>query len=597
MQHSKKFAPYDICFFICIILALPFLVWKCRFGYGAADEPFYLTLAHRLSQGDALLSEEWNLAQLSGFLLLPFYKLHDIIVGSTEGIILHFRYIYVAVQTIVCILLYLNLRKFKYGALCAVLLFYLYTPYDIMALSYNTMGLMSITLCLCLVISGHTLWAGFCYAIAVLCNPFLITIYLLYGIIYGIALILTKFTKLSTLSFTTKNIVFFTLGAAIPAFLLFVFALSRAGISEILDNLKCILNDPEHASRSLFAVIHSYAYVMLSAFKNYLIAFAIVLFIALSDRNKYRNAWLYFCMTALLSAIAVLMHLPDIQTDYNRIMFPLVTCGLTSYLLTQHKNHKIFCSLWVTGILYTFCLSWASNQGENSICMGMPVAMVGSVLLIWNFLLELRAKPTLQKEHVSSKFNSLSFTTPLTYCIAILLFLAQFGTQCYAKSVHAFWEPSVSELTTTLKGGPLDGVITTKEHADAYDTLRMELSAYDATKENHNEPVLFITASPWCYLYANRPYGTYSSWISSTYSSKAPIEVLRNRLTEYYLLHPDRIPSHVYIAKNEQWDYSFLSKLSENQGYQLFDNDPLSSYIDVYSVHETEHGYHLTRID
>lgn len=62
MIHCKKrFTAYDICFFISLAAAAIFLIWKCRYGYGAGDEPFYLTLAQRLADGDALLSQEWNL--------------------------------------------------------------------------------------------------------------------------------------------------------------------------------------------------------------------------------------------------------------------------------------------------------------------------------------------------------------------------------------------------------------------------------------------------------------------------------------------------------------------------------------------------------
>ncbi len=615
IQFKKRFAYHDICFTASMLLALPFLIWKCRYGYGGGDEPFYLTLAQRLSQGDALLSEEWNLAQLSGFLLLPFYRIHAAVFGSTEGIILHFRYLYVIMQTLVCILLYLNLRRYRFGAVCAVVLFYLYAPYDIMALSYNTMGLMAITLCLTMTVTRQNtaryLFSGLCYAIAVLCNPYLISIYLLYLLLWMIAQISSRILKISKSSrsailFPQKPLLLFTLGAAIPAFILLLFTLSRAGLSEISENLKLILHDPEHSSRSFYSAAYSYFYVMLHSFKTFLAAWIVILFIALSDRNKYRNAWMYFCMTALLTAIAVLIHIPSVQTDYNYIMFPLTACGFTAYLLTRKKNHRLFLLLWCTGILYTFCLSWASNQGTNSVCMGMPVVLVGSVILIWEFLTEPNTYNESRTIHAQGSDGQITdnprnfpaasrrYTTPLTVCIAVLLLLSQLGAECYAKSVHAFWEPSVRELNISLTGGPLDGLLTTQEHADAYAVLLSEIENYRAGQNTQDTPVLFISSSPWCYLYAERSYGVYSSWISAVYSAHDPIDVLQERLGSYYRLHPDKIPVQVYIAKDDQWDFSFLSSLDYADCYQLFQSDPLSGRAELYHVRESLHGYHLS---
>ena len=74
-------------FLICGILIL----YKCRYGYAYSDECFYLTIPYRLTQGDRLILNEWNPAQLAGFLLYPAVSLYLRIFGSTEGIVLAFR--------------------------------------------------------------------------------------------------------------------------------------------------------------------------------------------------------------------------------------------------------------------------------------------------------------------------------------------------------------------------------------------------------------------------------------------------------------------------------------------------------------------------
>ena len=72
---------------ICMLLAEGLLIWKARYGFGSEDEPFYLTIAHRLVKGDGLISEEWHLSQLSAVLLYPIMKLYLAVAGTTEGIL------------------------------------------------------------------------------------------------------------------------------------------------------------------------------------------------------------------------------------------------------------------------------------------------------------------------------------------------------------------------------------------------------------------------------------------------------------------------------------------------------------------------------
>lgn len=598
-MKKQRILTCDLIFICALIPLLFFFIWKCRYGYGGLDEPFYLTLAQRLSMGDALLSEEWNLSQLSGILLLPFYRLHELIMGGTDGIVLHFRYIYIAVQLLTAMLVYLTLRRYRYGALCGVLVFAVYAPYDIMALSYNTFALMAMTLSLSLLSCCNRegragfLLAGFCYAVAVIANPYIILLYL-----SGVVLFLAALPLKPSIRRWGRGLLFFTLGAAAPAAFLLIFLLSRAGIGTIAENLTAILQDPEHASRSIKETLYGIWYVMRSTFGMFLAVWLLLTVLSLIDRRK-THAWMYFCMTALVTATAVMVHIPSIQTDYNYIMFPVTLCGLTAYLLTVKKDHRVFLFLWCFGMLYAFCLGCASNQGENAICMGMPAAAVGSAVLIYDFI----------KEQFALRTERKRYTTPLAAGIAVLLLFSQLGAECYAKAVHAFWEPSVSALDTKITEGPLKGVYTTKEHADDYYMLLSEIRPY---RNGSDSPVLFVSSSPWCYLYADRPYGVYSSWISTLSSSEdigAPL--LLDRLGDYYRLHPDRIPADIYIAKNDIWGSCLGGTVGWPDGYPLaawllsytnIDPSPLYPYDCaewgiLYTVTESEYGFHLSRTD
>ena len=172
---------------LCLFAAsLAFMLWKCRYGLGGSDEAFYLTVPHRLCLGDELFRDEWHLSQLSSFLTLPFVWLYRLINGSNDGIMLAARLNYVALHSLAAIVVYLRLKKFGWAALPAALVFMLFTPFDMMCLSYNTIALDALTLSG--VIAGTAgessraayAASGVLFACAVVCCPFLAAAYLIY---------------------------------------------------------------------------------------------------------------------------------------------------------------------------------------------------------------------------------------------------------------------------------------------------------------------------------------------------------------------------------------------------------------------------------
>ena len=130
---DRKQLRRDCLFLAGIIAAFFFLLWKSKYGTGAYDEPFYLTIPHRISMGDGMFSEEWNFGQFSAFLMLPVMKLYLLVKGTTEGIVLHFRYLYIVFQTVCTAVIYVNMRKRDLGWAAAWMLFII-CPYDNMAI-------------------------------------------------------------------------------------------------------------------------------------------------------------------------------------------------------------------------------------------------------------------------------------------------------------------------------------------------------------------------------------------------------------------------------------------------------------------------------
>ena len=152
----------DVAFMLIIAALTAFSIWKAPYGHVTSDEAFYLAVPYRLLQGDALLAQEWHVSQLSGLLLTPVLWLYYLLGGTSEGIILAFRYIYIAVQTLTAIYIYLSFRKDEdratINAIAAACVYLMFVPYNIMALSYNTMGICALTIAGVSIATANNKW-------------------------------------------------------------------------------------------------------------------------------------------------------------------------------------------------------------------------------------------------------------------------------------------------------------------------------------------------------------------------------------------------------------------------------------------------------
>lgn len=577
----------DFLFLAGVGLGILFLFWKSKYGTGAYDEPFYLTMPHRLVQGDGMFSEEWNFGQFSAFLMLPLMKLYLLLHGGTEGIVLHFRYFYIVFQVLCTVILYMRLRK-KELAWAAAWVFLLFTPYDIMALSYNTMGLACMTLTGALLAAAErNAWktwvaAGVLFAAAVLCNPFLAVVYFLYSAAVAAAAWARKRPvgkenegkgggeeKSGAEDVWERRGVFggkawlcITAGAAGLAFLFGITVLCGSSIGELLKNIPLLMNDPEHTSRSLVMIVKVYLQSFWKVYGWFVPVWAVFLFMSWffrKDSLKRRLAFLLLCLSA---AVSILGFLPAIQSSYNFIMVPLAVCGLGAYILTKERDEKVFAFLYIFGLLYTFMANYASNQGMHAISMAMVPADVAAVLFIGKFL-EQEAKG----EAAGRRKTGMGSVLPIA--AAVLLLAVQLGTQLYTKAVHTFWEEPVWRLDTRITEGPLKGTVTTGEKADSY---QMQLDDIK-THIRKDGPVLFATKDTWCYLYADAEYGTFSAYLSGGLSQAA------KRWQVYYEAHSEKIPYYIYIPKDESGDMGAeVSSQAEKYGYR---------------VEESENAYHL----
>lgn len=569
--RTDKYKWQDFLFIALMAGAVIFAFWKCNYGFGGDDEAFYLTIPQRFLMGDAPIKDEWHLSQLSGFLLMPFVWLYTTIMQSTEGIILVARIVYIIFHAVVSIVVYTRFRKYGYITVFASVLYFIFTPYNIMAMSYNTMGLDFVTLTgaimgtanykkkLPLIISGLT------FAAAVLCCPYLAVGYILFGICVIVHQIIKNkninFVLKSEL-FSGKTFLFFTLGVSILAVLFLVFALTRISVSEIMEYLPYLMTDPEHPTIPILTRLNAYfkyTFEFNEHFKYAVYSYAVMLVVMIVDRNRKLHRSVYLIVTTAIVIFCYVIMLPQMTyVYYNAIMFPLFFIGITSYILCDNKPRELFASLFVLGILYSFAICFSSNQYFYVIAMAISASNLASYVFLAQLIREMKTSQDNIEYAVWVKRGSFLF-------VAFMIFL-QGAFQINIKAKHCFWESGDTKvLTSQITSGPAKGIYTNPDNCNSYETICNDLSYYDNVEK---DKILFLTGRTWCYLDAYQfPFGTLSAWISGERPSSI------ERLKVYYSVNPDKIPEYIYIPKESEWDLTNLYNDASTYGYSITEND------------------------
>lgn len=569
-QRDDKYKWQDYIFIALIAGGIIFAFWKCVFGFGGNDEAFYLTVPQRFNMGDALIKDEWHLSQLSGFLLMPFVWIFTTITGSTEGIILAARVLYIIFHATVSIVIYTRIRKYGYVSVFASVLYFIYTPYDIMAMSYNTMGLDFVTLAG--VIMGTASYkkklplivSGVAFAAAVLCCPYLAAAYILYGICVLIHTFIknkeTKFILKSEL-FAGKTFLFFSIGIFALAAVFLVFALTRVSIKEIFNYLPYLMTDPEHPQIALgtrFGMYFKSIYNCHSHFKIALFSYLVMIVVMIIDRKRKSHRSIYLIVTTAIVIFCYVLLLPQLTySTYNAIMFPLIFIGITSYILCENKPKPLFASLFVPGIIYSFAICFSSNQYFYVISMVITASNIASYVFLAQLLREMKTTQDNIEYAVWVKRGSFLF-------VAFMIFL-QGAFQITVKAEHCFWESgNTSNLTAQIKNGPAKGIYTNVNNCNTYEQIYSDLQYY---KNKQEDKILFLTSKTWCYLAVDFPYGTLSAWISGEKPSSV------ERLKTYYRVNYEEIPKYIYIPKDSEWDFTNIYNDAQLSGYSVEEND------------------------
>ena len=532
----------NVVFLAVFLLTGLFLFWKCHFGFGNIDESFYLTIPYRLIQGDSLFQEEWHLSQMAGILTMPLVSAYLAIKGSTEGIILAMRYAFTAIHCLTAVFLYTRLKKISWlGALLASVSYLLYTPFGVMALSYNSMGIMFLVISSVILLTAGNgrveyVLAGLSFAAAVLCCPYLVLVYAL----YMAAIAVSYFRKRSrehlkaAAAAELRAALYVTAGAAMAALLFAVFVLSRGSLEGIIRSFPPMMDDPEHQETPPFfkTLVYLRSVFCVNAWSPCIYGALFAVGLAyLMDKKREKHRDIYICMIS--AAVLVLMYsMYRLNHFINYQMWSVNVYAVFILLITKDPQiRKLFYYVWVPGILYSVCLNMASNQSSLAITSASAVASVGSMVMIGLFLVKL--------------FEEDSGTAARKLAVGMIcgVVALQITSQTIMRYESVFWDDGMEQMEMRITDGIEKGIITSET---SYYNYYYYLEQLEQVEEYHGENVLYLSENTWFYLQGKGRMSTYSAWLSGVN------EHTLDRLAVYYDINPHKLPDAVYVSTKDE---------------------------------------------
>lgn len=600
---KRKLNIVDLAALICFIAAFVFLYIRSGYGFGIDDESLYLSVPYRLIRGDSLLTDEWHVSQLLGFVLYIPVKLYLSITGSTEGILLFFRHLFVIVQAVVSAMVYLVLRKNGKSALFAMLIFMLHVHMTYFVVNYYTVTILSAEIICFILYSGFEnkkflkkFLVGFFLSAAVLGEPFLAVPVIFYALICFIkpAISKTKFAEkyLPEKVFSIKTFTPIFLGI-LPLFITFTaFVLSRTTIKKILQCLPMIFKNPEYTIAGKGSNVITAFSSIFTVFKvSYIgfVIFAVIFVLIARDKKRMEHRKEYFLASfagyiVYIIEILVSRYTADLSEKYTVIigmskylywMMSLAIFSLICYLLTENKKKILFYSFWLVGLVTAIFIDISSDIGPRCSTSALAISDTAGIIFIFDLVKEIKSE------------EDKNFLTKIASCVLALMIVLQLGTQIRiladvkGAAFEYASESKVNDLSVKIDKGPAKGLLTTKNRNNIYNQM---ISDLDVIKEKCNGRFLIAENYPWAYLYMEKDFGTFSEWFLGYRWDVYEGATLR----QYCEINPDKMPEYIYVT-NRTFNYSYeeylyVSGMITEDLNNIFDCE-IEKLSDGYMVH------------
>ena len=493
------------------------LILRCHFSFCQSDESFYAAVLNRFWIGEKPIQDEWNSALFYSPLLLPFYGIHIFLNGSTEGVLLFLRVLYVLFSFIAALKLFSLIKRDTSDHLCALVaasIILLFSRANISGISYYNLcmlcgisGFCSAGLAIGYPVrfrTGRLIWAGILLACGVLCDPFLAPI-LIAMMLYSICAGKRK-----------KALLTVSAGIFTMAILYCIYLIATTGTHEIIANLPFLLNNPEQSSISenLWSALREGA--QLSKY----VAIPSLIMTATLIWSMYRKVCTDKIYPFYMITQAVLLAITAIHTVNGicgAILLPMTVASFPFCILARQRRRDLLArQLYWFGLLNAAAYAAASNTGIDAGVVGFCMSSIAGLWLCRNSAEECQMSKARIKD--------------LVIALALLICAPMF---CQ-RMIGVYRDAPLWELKAQLHQGPGKGLYTTEEHAKQYEAICDALS--DLSEQYPEGRILYAKNLPWAYLMTEYGYGTSSPWRIHT-----------EDIETYYNVHPENRADYICI--------------------------------------------------
>ena len=385
-----------------LILAVIFRAFLC---ISVMDEVFNIGQALRSLQGNTFLVENWDYFQTGDSFLIPFIFVFTRITGSTEGIVLFSRIVFIVLQLLLATFLYKILSRFFdsisslfaviiYSTAVSFLLFYMW--YDNWELFFRLIGLF---LVFCAITSFDqknakkaylmVFIAGIAHACMVFAYPTMIVLY-----VYVLAMLFFYRRKQSAKAHNLMAL-FYILGSAL-VFAVFMLYVLKIGISNlfIFNNAMAEAGLSSTGREGFFSFASMIEKIIALFSENIVFYMFPMVFFAVSililyvfRKNKHR---IIMFSVVMLAGCIVHVLMTVFRTDcLNTLMTYLSLYTIPLYLLVRKKTDKgrqfkdLIMILWVTSYIAGFVYSMTALNGAIKFSAGTRTGAIVTVLLLF----------------------------------------------------------------------------------------------------------------------------------------------------------------------------------------------------------------------
>lgn len=597
VNHSKGIAACFVAAFFLIGACAVFYYLNADSGIHINDESKCIALAHRFINGDRPIAEEWSAAMMLSFLLVVPFKLFTMATGSTEGIVLFSRYLFITVHTAFSFSLFAAFRKYRWAAVIASFLYMCCIPQEMYSLNYNSISLMAIGMIGILLFTGNEpgkgklIISGVFFAIAVIALPPLAVIYPIYSFY---VLFLWRFHTQKRLSAPTGQLyeqpsgwLFLSAGIASFALIFFLYFFTTISVTEIIVSVPAILAQIRTSFHSSLSMVRFERITNAIGLPLIAATSILFLFIAINRNNGARQrivCFVFVAADAVIIDISIWLTYFGVRGGRFGDVFPILArgcpltiVGIAAYLLTREKNRR-FLPFYVLFMVYDCIRTLSSNVVFG---LGTFGANVASVMMIRDFLAETRQVDRRGSLPEKGKKN---LKRILVYLCILPVAAALCGEAIWKtqesgyRILENYYIETTSALTAEIGRGPLKGIKTTYRLRSVVDNIMTDL---DNARENGKEKIYIAGSPTWGYLYLDDTYTTCSVMFEE--------KTITASQSYYWELHPGKKPECIYIPFFDTGEYKSI-RTSANRI-----KDTISSFC-TYRLSEGKAGYILSDI-